>query len=227
MRHPDFPVSAHVAAIDGRHAIPPVRSSRPPRGWEISEKDGSTSHRPDLRAGGLRSVSKRPIFSPSSSSSISVHLSFCPTAHTYTFFSSFLDFPSEIAVSLSVGSYGLYKVDRMELEQVWEAAVPPGRKQKPSTHTGTWERKNEQSRRKIKHSQWKGVCKGRESFMPRPLKRGTSHCSLIQRGETGKVSVCVWEREKVKALLNPQNIMMIQEALREVNGGECVSEKVK
>ena len=111
----------------------------------------------------------------------------------------------------------------MELEQVWEAAVPPGRKRKPSTHTSTWERKNEQSRRKIKHSPWKGVCKGRESFVPRPLKRGTSHCSLIQRGETGKVSVCVWEREKVKALLNPQNIMMTQEALREVNGGECVS----
>lgn len=41
------------------------------------------------------------------------------------------------------------------------------------------------------------------------------------------MSVCVREREKVKALLNPQNIMMIQEALREVNGGECVSEKVK
>lgn len=58
----------------------------------------------------------------------------------------------------------------------------------------------------------------------------TWHQSLQSNteGRNGKsVSVCVREREKVKALLNPQNIMMIQEALREVNGGECVSEKVK
>lgn len=79
------PVWAHVAAIDGWHAISPTGSSRPPRGCRNHWKDSSTSSQTWPRHGAICTVSTSPILSPCRSSSTSVDPSYSLPAHTYTF----------------------------------------------------------------------------------------------------------------------------------------------
>lgn len=172
--------------------IPHSLQRRPPHCCRNHWKDSSTSSQTWPRPRALRTVSNRPIFSPSSSSSTLFDLS---SAHTNTCsLSLFFFFPCSyfsLLSSLSVGSFGLYKVDCN-----WsrcEKTVPPCRKQS-SQQDRFSDKENEQSRRKIKHFACKRFfCQARRSFTSKPLQRGNGYCSLI--GRSGKVMKSVRERK--------------------------------
>lgn len=163
-------VWAHVAAIDGRHTISPTRSRRPPHGCRNHWKDSSTSSQTWPSPGALCTVSKRPIFSPSSSSSTSVDLSYSPPpAHTFSLF-IFSFSPTafwEISVSLS----GL--VFRTWTLWNWRSCIKPlfpqsGSKSLQGDQHLTEEK--EQSRRKMKHFVWKlFFSQAKRSFTLKPL----------------------------------------------------------